>query len=447
MSNTIDEPAQKIKIFKETDVLVVGGGTAGYVAAISAARHGVDVILLERYGCLGGMATGGLVLLFDSLDDGKGNLLVKGIVEETINRLKKLDGVVSPPKEVWGSTNKEDVNKWTRWGATGVDKKLVRYCPVVDPEMLKYVAAQMVKEAGVNVLLHCWASKAFLEDNKVNGVIFESKSGRLAIKSKVTVDCTGDGDIFSSAGAEFNFMHLPMGLIFRVGNVKIAKAEKYSSKIKSKKFSDRLREMGGISGGYNFGDIPAGFYMHSSNESVVWFNNIIKGNALNIEDLTKVEIEVRKAMLNTLTLFKDEVPGFENAYIIDTASQIGTRSSRTLIGEHILTIDELQKGEMFEDTVCVLQPPYRNFSPEDPLKYVPYRSFVPRKIDNLLVAGRCFSADFRAIEMMRLIPSVMLMGQASGVAAAIAVESSKVPRDIAIKDLQRELKKQGVIIP
>jgi hypothetical protein len=448
MTKVIKEPAQTINVFAETDVLVVGGGPAGFAAAVSAARNGVNVILLERYGHLGGMATGGMVLLLDCLCDGRGNVVIKGLVEETIERLRKVNGIIEPPKEVWGSTDLKDVKLWNRWGADGGEGKIVRYSPVVDPEMLKCVAAQMVEESKVKLLAHSWFSKAYIEDNTIRGIIFESKSGRQAVLAKVVIDCTGDGDVFASAGAEFTMGRLPLGLIFRVGNVNVKVAEEYlQNPAVGKIISARMKELGGVGGGYSFGDLPIGFYMRSNLENVVWFNNVLPGDALNVEDLTKVELKIRKAMLITLDYFKKEVPGFEQAYVIDTASQVGTRASRMLRGEHVLTIEELRIGTKFDDTLCVVQPPYHKFNPDDPYKNIPYRSFLPKSVENLLVAGRCISGDFRAIEMLRVIPTVMLMGQACGTAAAIAVSSGIVPRKVPVQEVQNRLRKQGVYLP
>ena len=156
---------------------------------------------MERYGYLGGMATGGFVLLLDCLCDGKGELVIKGLVEEIIDRLRKVDGIIEPPKEIWGSDNIEQIMKWRRYGSTGGEDKIVRYSPVLDPEMMKCVANDLAREAGVELLLHAWFSKTYVEDGAVKGAIFDSKSGRLAVTAKVVIDCTGDGDVFTSAGS------------------------------------------------------------------------------------------------------------------------------------------------------------------------------------------------------------------------------------------------------
>lgn len=448
MQKFIVESEHKIPVYAETDVLIVGGGPAGFSAAVSAARAGAKVILMERYGYLGGMATGGYVLLIDCMDDGKGNLVIRGIAEEMIERLKEIDGVIGPEKEIWGSSDIDHILKWRQWAGTGGEDKIVRYSPVVDPELMKCVCNDMAEEAGVRLLFHAWFSKAYMEDNQVKGAIFESKSGRMAVLADIVIDCTGDGDVYATAGAEFTEGHLPLGLVFRVGNVDTDKAEEYlKDPKKGEQISKDLKEIDGISGGYSFGVLAQGFFMRSSIPNVVWFNNTTKGSAINVDDLNFVEINTRKAMMRTVDYFKKNVPGFENAVIIDTAPQLGTRSSRLLTGEYVITRKELREGTSYEDAVVYAQPPYKNFEPDHPLKQVPYRCFLPKKIENLLVAGRCISGDFGAIEMLRVIPTAMLMGQACGVAAAIAIKNGISPREVNASDIREILRSQNVYIP
>ena len=448
MEQFILEEKQQIPVHAQADVLVVGGGPAGLCAAISAARNGAKVILMERYGYLGGMATGGYVLLLDCLCDGKGNLVIKGLVEEMIQRLRKVGGIIEQPKEVWGSSDMDQILKWRRYGATGGEDKIVRYSPVIDPEMMKCVANDMALEAGVRPLFHAWFSKAYVEDGVVKGAIFESKSGRRAVLAKVVIDCTGDGDVFYTAGENYHTGNLPLGLVFRVGNVDCEKAEAYlSDGNRADQVTEDLRKIKGCTGGYSFGELPMGFYMRSSINNVVWFNTTTGGSAVDIEDLTRTEIEIRQAMMRTMDYFKKNVPGFENAVVMDTAPQCGVRSSRMLDGEYIITRKELMEGAHFDDAVVVAQPPYKKFETSHSLKEIPYRCFLPKTVKGLLVAGRCISGDFGAIEMLRVIPTAMLMGEACGVAAALAVKEGKDVKDVDAHEIQAQLRKQNVLIP
>ena len=448
MEQFIVEKQQQIPVHAQTDVLVVGGGPAGLCAAVSAARNGAQVILMERYGYLGGMATGGYVLLLDCLCDGKGNLIVKGLVEEIVRRLRKVDGIIEPPKEVWGSEDIEQILKWRRYGSTGGEDKIVRYSPVIDPEMMKCVANEIILEANVKPLFHAWFRSAYVEDGVVKGAIFESKSGRRAVLAKTVIDCTGDGDVFCTAGENYHIGNLPLGLVFRVGNVACERAEQAMGNGDfSRKITDDLKVIKGCSGGYSFGELPMGFYMRSSINNVVWFNTTTQGSAINIEDLAHTEIEIRQAMMRTIEYFRKNVPGFEHAVIIDTAPQCGVRSSRMLDGEYLITREELIAGAQFDDTVVAAQPPYKKFETTDSLKEIPYRCFLPKHVKGLLVAGRCISGDFGAIEMLRVIPTAMLMGEACGVAAALAVKQGIDVKEVSPQEIQEQLRRQNVLLP
>ena len=443
--NYFVEPKRKIKIYSECDVLIVGGGPAGFIAATAAARCGAKTILLERYGHLGGMASGGLVLLIDSLCDGKGNILLKGLIEETINRLEKINGLLKPPVEIIGSSRQEDLLYWRRLGTDGAGPT-IRYSPVIDPEMFKIVANNMVLESGAKIIFHSWAVGVLKEDSLIKGVIFESKTGRLAIASKVVIDCTGDGDIAALAGVDFVEGNLPLGLVFRVGNVDTKKSEEFLQKNPDAliPLKEELKKANITGGAYGFANQMPGIYLLTSRESVVWFNNIFPGNPLDIGDLTKAEISIRQAMMIMVEFYQKHVPGFEKAFVIDTASQIGTRASRRIVGEYVIRVKEFLKGKRYEDEICILQPPYRGFSPSDPYKAIPYRALIPKRIDNLLIAGRCLSSDFGAQEILRIIPPSMATGQAAGTAAALSVLQGVKPRNLNYKILKNKLIEHGV---
>jgi hypothetical protein len=443
----IIETERRTEVYSECDVLVVGGGPAGFIAATAAARCGAKTILLERYGHLGGMGSGGLVLLIDSLCDGKGKILLKGLIEETIERLDKFGGLIKPPLEKIGSSKSEDVRYWGRLGADG-GGPTVRYSPVVDPEMFKVVANDMVLSSDVKLILHSWGVGVLKDGPLIKGVIFESKTGRKAIRAKIVVDCTGDGDIAALAGAEFVEGKLPLGLVFRVGNVDTKKSEEFllNKPEALEPLKNELRKANITHGAYGFAKQMPGIYMLSSRDSIVWFNNVYPGNALDVADLTKVEVSIRQAMMIVVEFYRKHIPGFENAFVIDTASQIGTRASRRIIGEHVIQIKEFLQGTRYEDEICVLQPPYRGFSPSDPYKAIPYRALVPKQIDNLIIAGRCLSSDFGAQEVLRIIPPCMATGQAAGTAASLAVSQGVTPRNLDVGILRKKLIDQGVLL-
>jgi flavin-dependent dehydrogenase len=212
MPKTITEPARKIKVWFETDVVVVGGGPGGIGAAVAAARNGAKTVLIERYGHLGGMATGGLVNIIPNLSDITGRQHVFGLVQEMIDRLAKRGAVSYPAKKDWGTTARKVVDYYLEAGLGwfyvrqdfNINKERVLYTAVVDPEILKDEFNTMVLESGADLLLHSWGVQPIMDGKTVKGVIFESKSGRQAILAKVVIDSTGDGDIFVRAGAAFD---------------------------------------------------------------------------------------------------------------------------------------------------------------------------------------------------------------------------------------------------
>ena len=185
-------------MFAECEVLVVGGGPAGTTAAISAARLGADVILLERYNHLGGLSTGGLVFWIDRMTDWQGQLVIRGLAEEIFDRLPK-EYIKGPNKTEWGSRDAAATAQWSN--RLAAFHGIVTFSPMVCPEQLKHISTSMVEKSGARLVLHSWASSPVVEDNRVKGVVFECKEGRKALFAKVVIDATGDGDIFHRAGA------------------------------------------------------------------------------------------------------------------------------------------------------------------------------------------------------------------------------------------------------
>ncbi len=392
----IIQPQREIKVMRETDVLVVGGGTAGVVAAISAARTGADVTLVERYGCFGGLWTGGLVLIVLSTHGrvgGKQVRCVRGIGDEMLERHLKIPGGI-------------------------INQAPGRINPTSDPEVTKYIMADMVRAAGVHVVLHSWVTNAIMDGSTVRGVIFESKSGPMAIKAKVVIDASGDGDVFGAAGAD-SVRHVhKIGLVHRLGGVDTV------DRAKAKKAGVRLPSFGAAT------PIPG----------VTWVNmQGPRADCLDVEALSKIEMDDRAAIWKRIAEIR-KVPGCEKVFVLDTASQLGIRTSRTLVGAHEVNIDEAKAGKTFSDVVAV-------GGGYSLTKYkpcaIPYRSLLPVKVDNLLAAGRCIAADNLMLNYTRLIAPCLVTGHAAGAAAAVAVADKTSPRKVNVAKVQVLLKKQG----
>ena len=442
--STYPEPEQKVNICAEADVVVVGGGPGGHSAAIAAARNGARTVLLERYGHLGGMATGGIVIQIPHMSDGSRQQQIAGLCQEWIDRLEPMGGVLVPRREDTGSSDEKLVSKWRRFMGN-VNRGRIEYTAWVDPELLKCALNDMVEDAGVKLYLHSWGAKAITGENRVKGVIFESKSGRQAVLAKITIDGTGDGDLLPSAGADFYEGFSPdlrssaLALVFRLGNCDYQKLCDFRE-AEPGRYADLVKQLGEAAG-------TRLIMLPSPRNDVLWVNNWIPGlDCTRVEDLTKLEVEMRKMMRRGHEFMRKNFPTFENSFILDTAPQTGTRGSRRVIGEFTLTGENLSSGTVYEDTVGVI-PRLGPAESGSPYVYFPYRTLVPKKVEGLLVAGRSFSSDDAANDKINLIPHCIVAGQAAGTAAALAVKGGINPRQVDYKLLQKRLMDQGVPLP
>ncbi len=458
---TITESARHIKVFREADVVVVGGGPGGIGSAIAAARSGAKTVLIERYGHLGGMATGGLINILPNLSDISGKQHLFGLNQEIIDRVDARGGASYPKKEHWGTTDKKVVDYYLDanigWFYVRKDPNLggqerVLYTAVVDPEILKDELNDMVQEAGVDLLLHSWGTRPIMEGDTVKGVFFESKSGRQAILGKVVIDATGDGDIFVEAGAEFDGelnnkrRTAWLAFTFWMTDVDIKKADDFKAS-HPEKYTELMQELVKL-GGY-----PRYFKGILENQrNVIWYHGFQpqpeSSDAKDVEELTRVDVRGRKRALITCEFMKKHVPGFENSFIMQTAPQLGLQGGRRVIGEYILSDKDMESDEVFEDTVVVLaNNDNGEISAKHPTICIPYRCLVPEKVEGLLVACRAFSSSDSVNQHFNIIPPCIAYGQAAGTAAAMAVDAGVQPRKVDYKALHKNLVKQGVKLP
>jgi 2-polyprenyl-6-methoxyphenol hydroxylase-like FAD-dependent oxidoreductase len=457
---TVTEPARKIKVWREADVVVVGGGPGGIGSAIAAARSGAKTVLIERYGHLGGMATGGLVNIIPNLSDISGKQHIYGLTMELLNRLDARGGTSYTKKKDRGTTDRKAVDYYLDAGLGwfyvrqdhNIGKQRVLYSAVVDPEILKDELNDMVLEAGADLLLHSWGTQVIKEGNTVKGVFFESKSGRQAVLGKVIIDATGDGDMFVAAGAEFDNeldnkrRTAWLALVWWLTNVNIRKFDEFKAS-QPEKHKELMQELAKL-GGY-----PHFFKGLLKNQrNTIWYHCMQaqpeRTDAMDVEQLTKIDVKARKRALITYDFMKKHVPGFERCFIMLTAPQLGTQGGRRIIGEYTVTEKDLETDEVFEDTIAVLaNNDYHEISAKHPTLCIPYRCLVPKRVDGLLVAGRAFSSADTINESFNIIPHCIAYGQAAGTAAAMAVKADIQPRKVDYKVLRSNLVKQGVNLP
>jgi hypothetical protein len=298
--------------------------------------------------------------------------------------------------------------------------------PVVDPEAAKYVLDEMIRESGVRVLFHTWTSNVIMDGNTIKGVFIESKSGRQAVLAKVVIDCTGDGDIFHLAGDGYEVMNYAIGLVHRLGN------------------TDRIN-----TGKPGYVKINTG--SPTPVPGVNWYNMWGKEdqNALDISNLSQLQMEYRKEIWENTQKIRS-TPGYEEVFLLDTASQLGVRMSRILDGEYRLTLDDTMTFRSFKDVIGIsgawttmLYNGKKVRADARPYWQIPYRSLIPRKTENLLVAGRCFCFEKELVEDARIIGTCLVTGQGAGAAAGLAVKGNEFPRNIDNSKLKELLVKQG----
>ncbi len=423
--------SEQIPVVADSDVVVVGAGPAGHAAAISAARNGASVTLLERYHHLGGMASGGMVLVLDDMVNEGNEIVTTGLVSEFVDRLEKQDAAVYPPSEDC-QTNWEMWQKWSRWGCIDFHKAMmpqpIIHAVAFDPDAWKRVSLDMVREAGVNLRTHSWFSDVLREGGKVTGVIVQTKLGRQAIRAKYIVDGTGDLDVGVAAGAEYIDGQFIVTTVFRLANVDVDKAIEFEfANPEEYKRLDReaRRRIGGAWGMW---------WLKTPIPGIVWCNcpHMPGYDGLSVEGMVTAEYEGRERMMKLFHFAKENIPGFENCAMLGAAEQMGIRQTRLLQGEYVVNKDDVKSRRYFKDTVCR----GRDY-------YTPYRALLPKGIDNLIVAGRHYSVESDAQKMSREIPPCQAQGEAAGVAVSLALGGDLALRDVDPVAIQKQMRAQG----
>lgn len=447
----------------QADIVVIGGGSAGIIAATAAARSGADVLLVDRYGFIGG--TGTIIHSLASFLDDKGRAVIGGLAEEFVREVAKLGGTDGHRLDpILNSTTPMDV------------------------EIFKYVAMDMPRRAGVRFLLHTWLVNASVREGVVESITVLNKSGMQSIRAKTFIDCSGDGDLAASAGAPYEKGNAdkklqPLTMTFRMANFDRERFVSYliehpeelrieewpSNLVKD----DLIKDAGfaffaGFEGlvkrvynetGYKLPRNRVHFYCLPRPGFVQLNISRVTGkDATDAQQLTDAEIEGRYQVMEISRFLIRHVPGFEDSYLLDTPVQIGVRETRRIMGEYVLTREDILDQRQFPDVIGQGIYPVDIHHPSgvgstliqpSAAYQIPYRILTPQQLENVLIAGRCVSATHDALAAIRVIASCMMMGQAAGTAAGMTSGSNDHGRvkQVRIRDLQDKLVRDGAILP
>jgi FAD dependent oxidoreductase len=440
------------------DVLVIGGGNAGCAAALAAARHGARTLLVERYGFLGGTATAAMVGPWMTFHSGS-DRIVGGIAQEIVERLMRMGG---SPGHIHDASD------------------YVATITPFDPEIHKALLFEMMAESGVRLLLHGYFLDALLDERgRVRGARVATVGGLREYEATVTIDASADAYVAASAGVALQQGDergrvQPASLMFRLSHVDLAETAAYvranademrTSLPPERRDAASLTAVAGLYALWNAarerGDVTVprelvSFFISPYPDEVsVNMTRVVDIDPLDPDDLTRAEVEARLQTMQLLAFFRRDVPGFANARIAATATQIGIRESRRIVGEYTLTRDDVLAGRTFDDAVARSAYPIDIHNPSGSgtttfrlppgASYeIPYRCMVPQHVQGLLVAGRCISTTHEALASTRLTPTVMTLGQAAGTAAATCAERGLEPRDVPFAELRDALYCDGV---
>jgi hypothetical protein len=455
----IEEPVKQIPVVAEPDVLVIGGGPAGIGAAVAAARNGAKVMLVERYGFVGGNLTVAMVNPMFTFHDINGNQVIRGVAGELVDRLVKK------------TASKGHVTDLTFDNAS---------MSPFDPEGMKLVLFELLQEAGVELMLHTSFANAYIDNaGRVTSVIVENKSGRQAICAKLVIDCSADADVVARIGAPFvkgresDGAMQPVTLFYRVAGVNIPGLKAWMKEnrelLKDSPTDEEIDAQSAlaflgmkeiIKAATERGEYPKDaaprilmYELPQEGQFAVNCTRLQGIDGTNVRDLTRAEVETRHQAWAVTEFMKKHIGGFEKAYILDTGVQVGVRETRHIVGDYTMTEEDVLSSRAFEDGIACgtfaidIHPPegeQQIFTGSGKAVYeIPYRSLLPQGIDNVLVAGRCISASHNAFGSVRVMATAMGIGQGAGTAAAIAVKRNLTTRQVKPDELRSLLIEQG----
>jgi len=432
------------------DVIVLGGGPGGLLAAIAAGRLGASVLLVERYGFLGGMSTAALVYPWMTFHDMQGDQVIKGIPQEVVDRLVARG---ASPGHLWDTI--------------GVNSKLTPF----DKEAYKDLALEMVREARVDLLLHSIATEVRLQGSKITAVMTSSPYGGRTVRGKIFVDATGDCNLVASAGGATvtgrpqDGKVQPMTMMFVVAGADLEPVRQYMMQHPEEFWpASRISQLDklpltGISGFYSTWKEHAPAYLPRNHalffagmhpgQVLINTTRIINRDPTDVEDVVAAEVEARGQVRDVLDFFRKHIPGFSQSYLVETGPQIGVRESRRLVGLYTLSTKDATTGRRFEDVIArngymidIHDPTGKgliNLELEGGAYDIPYRSLVARDLSNVLVAGRAISCSPEAFASLRTTPACMAIGQAAGSAAALSARHGVSPAVLDPGDVQAAL--------
>ena len=427
-------------ISNDVDVLVVGGGPSGLIAAIAAARLGAKTLVIEREGYLGGTATAGMVCNFFGFFH-KEKQVVRGIPEEFIERIKEAGGSTGFTPFIMGELT---------------SNQLPLYGFPTNPEITKIVADEIVSEAHVGVLFHTLLVGVLMEGRRVTGVVTEGIGGRRETRAKVIVDATGDAVVASKAGAEVmgeeeqvRKVRMPSTLVFRLSDVDVPRARAMSREEKRKIVLRGIQQKELFWENLNFPSTPA------NNDAIPILSRITGLDTLDDEDLSRVEMIGRQQIKSIVNFLRREVAGFEKCNLVGIAPRAGIRETRRVVGLYTLTEQDTYDSPRFEDAVALASGPMDIHDhagtgiflkwPDRPFK-IPMRCLIPASVEGLVITGRAISTKRPANCAIRFMGTAMSLGQAAGVIGAVAARNGIPPRRVSSEEVQNILRENGAIL-